>query len=157
MIFPPWVKIVGPIVAVLVLVLLGAWQYQRHYQTGYEAGVEAQKQAQRTANDEAERTRQADKEALEKNAKLDIAKAKADADSARTSADRLRDQLAQIRRLGEQYSGAIPTGTATRSTVDLLADVLGQSIDRNRQLAKYADDAAAAGRVCERQYDALRK
>jgi len=32
---------------------------------------------------------------------------------------------------------------------------LSKSLERNRQLAEYADRAAEAGRVCEKQYDSL--
>ncbi|STT55903.1 Protein of uncharacterised function (DUF2514) [Klebsiella pneumoniae] len=37
----------------------------------------------------------------------------------------------------------------------LLTNVFEKSLERNRQLAEYADRAAEAGRVCERQYDEL--
>ncbi|MGE9627031.1 DUF2514 family protein, partial [Escherichia coli] len=37
----------------------------------------------------------------------------------------------------------------------LLSDVLSKSLERNRQLAEYADRASEAGRVCEKQYDSL--
>ncbi|MCN2792330.1 DUF2514 domain-containing protein, partial [Escherichia coli] len=38
---------------------------------------------------------------------------------------------------------------------DLLNTSASKSLERNRQLAEYADRAAEAGRVCEKQYDTL--
>jgi hypothetical protein len=64
-------------------------------------------------------------------------------------------QLVAIREQLRQYNATVGAGTSAADTGVLLADVLEKSLERNRQLAEYADRAAEAGRVCERQYDEL--
>lgn len=43
-----------------------------------------------------------------------------------------------------------------RATVAVLTDLLGQCSERRRELAQFADEAAAAGRLCERSFDAVK-
>ena len=45
---------------------------------------------------------------------------------------------------------------ATAGPINLLADLYRKSIDRNAELAAYADAARGAGLTCERAYEAVR-
>lgn len=92
----------------------------------------------------------------------------------------LRDQLASDKRSADQRVNAFsvqlektrriladvaasadasisPGGKTALQAAGMLADVLGKSVERNRILAAYADDARAAGELCEQQYDQVRK
>lgn len=90
-------------------------------------------------------------------AKKDADVARADARTADAAADRLRqrvDQLLAAARAGKDPA-AVGGGPAAGNAGDLLADLLQKSVERNRQLAEYADAARIAGQACERAYDSL--
>ncbi|MEI6984209.1 DUF2514 family protein, partial [Klebsiella pneumoniae] len=93
----------------------------------------------------------------EREAQQRIDQARNDALDAAARAGRLQQQLVAIREQLRQYNATVGAGTSAADTGVLLADVLEKSLERNRQLAEYADRAAEAGRVCERQYDELTK
>ena len=154
-IFKGYLKYVLP--AILILAAIGAvwWLYHHQYSTGYSDGVAAQKAAQERANNEARLANEAEKTRLEREHAAELAGARADADAAANSVSRLRGQLAQIGRITADYSGTVGISAPAGNTARVLAYVLGESVERNRVLAKYADEAAAAGRLCERQYDSL--
>lgn len=133
--------------------LIGLYVHQ--YNKGYDAGITFQKSAQDKANNDARLANEAEKTKLERAHAVEMAAARADADAAADSVGRLRRQLAQIGRITADYSGAVGISTPAGDTARVLAYVLGESVERNRVLAKYADDAAGAGRLCERQYDSL--
>lgn len=69
----------------------------------------------------------------------------------------LRDELAQTRDhiAGLDWQLASSRETA-RATVAMLTELLGQCSERRAELARFADEAASAGRLCERSYDALK-
>lgn len=152
-----------PIIALLAglaiaggLAASGVWLYQKGDANGYERYKAAQNQrdlqamAKRKAEDD---QRQAAKAADEAAAAAARDQAIADAASARASADRLRGELAAIRRTVMQYSDAKPARTGAGETAILLADVLEKSVRRNEQLADFADRAWEAARLCEVSYD----
>lgn len=45
---------------------------------------------------------------------------------------------------------------AARATVAMLTELFGQCSERRRELAQFADEAASAGRLCERSFDAIK-
>lgn len=149
------------LIIAVILGLLGAgiagliFLYHHQYTSGYDAGVLAQRQAQADANYQARLDNEAEKTKLERQHAAELAAANADAVAAGKSADRLRGQLNEVRRLASDYSGAVGVSTSARDTVVLLADVLEKSVQRNRDLADYADHTRIAGQLCERQYDSL--
>ncbi|HDT4163379.1 TPA: DUF2514 domain-containing protein [Enterobacter hormaechei subsp. steigerwaltii] len=143
---------------VLMLAVLAAGcriAWVNHGETQYAAGY-AQAQADRKAEDDKARQQdEQEKETNEREAQQRIDKARNDALDAAARAGRLQQQLVAIREQLRQYNATIGAGTSAADTGVLLADVLSKSLERNRQLAEYADRAAEAGRVCEKQYDSL--
>ncbi|HBM8696725.1 DUF2514 domain-containing protein [Escherichia coli] len=145
----------------LIVVLLAALAascriaWVQHGETQYAAGY-AKAQADRKAEDDKARQQdEQEKTTNEREAQQRIDQARNDALDAATRAGRLQQQLVAIREQLRQYNATIGAGTSAADTGVLLADVLSKSLERNRQLAEYADRAAEAGRVCEKQYDLL--
>ena len=95
-------------------------------------------------------------DAIAQQGAKDLAQARSDADSANASIGRLQQRINRLLAdTSSEDSGTTQRGKTAREALDLLANVLEKSLERNRQLAEYADRAAEAGRVCERQYDKL--
>lgn len=144
------------IVVMLVALVTGcriAWV--NHGETQYAAGY-AQAQADRKAEDDkARKLDEQEKVTNEREAQQRIDQARNDALDAAARAGRLQQQLVAIREQLRQYNSTVGAGTSAADTGVLLADVLSKSLERNRQLAEYADRASEAGRVCEKQYDSL--
>lgn len=140
-------------VALLTLVVYGKWvNYGKEkYNAGYLAAVEVQKTKDKEASEQHER----DKKTIETEAQSRVDAARADAASAAVKSGRLQQQLAAIRKQLVDYSRAESTGNPAAATGVLLSDVLTKSVERNRQLAEYADAAREAGKTCERQYRSL--
>lgn len=144
------------IVVMLATLVIGgvvAWKDNgdRKYAAGY-----AQAQAdQNQADDKARKHDEQEKVINEREAQQRIDQARNDALDASARAGRLQQQVVAIREQLRQYNSTVGAGTSAADTGVLLADVLSKSLERNRQLAEYADRAAEAGRVCEKQYDSL--
>ena len=146
------------IVSMLAALVAGgvvAWNV--HGDRQYDAGY-AQAQKDRQVQDAKERQRnEQEKVNNEHEAQQRIDQARNDALDAASRAGRLQQQLVAIREQLRQYNATVGAGSSAADTGILLADVFEKSLERNRQLAEYADRAAEAGRVCERQYDELTK
>lgn len=139
--------------AALVAGVLIAWV--QHGDARYAAGY-AQAQADRKAEDEKARQHDEQEKATnECEAQQRIDQARNDALNAADRAGRLQQQLIAIREQLRQYNATVGAGSSAADTGVLLTVVLSKSLERNRQLAEYADRAAEAGRVCEKQYDSL--
>lgn len=83
----------------------------------------------------------------------DAGAADADAAGQRLLSD--ATQLAAAVSCPGKNTAAVARGeTATRAAM-VLSDLLGRSVEANRELAKELDRSKAAGRQCEREYDAL--
>lgn len=79
--------------------------------------------------------------------------AETEARRAAVAGQRLRDELAETRRWFEGLNTSIAfERQAANRAVTVLTDLLGQCSERRRELAQYADQAASAGRVCERSW-----
>lgn len=141
-------------VALLALVVYGKWvNYGKEkYNTGYLAAVEAQKVKDKEASERHEQ----DKKTIEQEAQSRIDAARADASAAAVKSGRLQQQLATIRKQLVDYSRSESIGNPAAATGVLLSDVLTKSVERNRQLAEYADSAREAGLTCQAQYNSLR-
>ncbi|MGG8087099.1 DUF2514 domain-containing protein [Klebsiella aerogenes] len=146
------------IVLMLAALVIGcrvAWN--EHGDRQYAAGY-AQAQKDRQGQDAKERQRnEQEKVNNEHEAQQRIDQARNDALDAAARAGRLQQQLVAIREQLRQYNATVGAGSSAADTGILLTDVFEKSLERNRQLAEYADRAAEAGRVCERQYDELTK
>ncbi|HBN5585288.1 TPA: DUF2514 domain-containing protein [Citrobacter freundii] len=144
------------IVLMLAALVIGcriAWNEHgdRQYATGY-----AQAKADQKEDDAKLRLlKEQEKATNEREAQQRIDQARNDALDAAARAGRLQQQLVAIREQLRQYNATVGAGASAADTGVLLADVLSKSLERNRQLAEYADRAAEAGRVCEKQYDSL--
>lgn len=97
-----------------------------------------------------------DKQTLLLENQKQLEQAKADADSANAAIDRMRQRINKL--LADTSS--TDTGTSTRGktaneALVLLTNVLEKSVERNRQLASFADTAYNSGSLCEKSYDAL--
>lgn len=142
-------------VMLAVLVISGVVAWNAHGSSQYDAGY-AQAKEDRKAEDERIRKQyEREKATNEREAQQRIDQARNDALDAAVRAGRLQQQLFAIREQLRQYNAIVGAGTSAADTGVLLADVLSKSLERNRQLAEYADRAAEAGRVCEKQYDTL--
>lgn len=120
----------------------------------------AQESAQREARTE-ERRRQETIDALTEKTNRQLAAVAADADTARTAADRLhREARRYADRLAvcetRRDTGAPGERQAATASAGVLAELLRRADDRAGKLAHIADDARARGRACETAYDALR-
>ncbi|APM26762.1 DUF2514 domain-containing protein [Klebsiella pneumoniae] len=144
------------IVSMLAALVAGgivAWNI--HGDIQYDAGYAQAKADRKAEDDKARQHDEQEKATNEREAQQRIDKARNDALDAAARAGRLQQQLVAIREQLRQYNATVGAGTSAADTGVLLADVLEKSLERNRQLAEYADRAAEAGRVCERQYDEL--
>lgn len=75
-----------------------------------------------------------------------------DADSANAAADRLREQVGKLN-AADPVCPSTTTGTSRQTASNpgnLLAVVLDKSIQRNRELAAFADAAITAAQACEK-------
>lgn len=89
-------------------------------------------------------------------AQNDADKARTDADAARDAADRLRVQLANLRKdPGSSNPASTGPSKAADGSGDVLADLFLESVERNRELAAYADSARIAGLACQSSYETL--
>lgn len=147
------------LIAVMLAALAagGRIAWVNHGETQYAAGYGQAKKDQQEADAKLRSLNEKEKATNEREAQQRIDRARNDALDAAARAGRLQQQLVAIRDQLRQYNATIGVGSSAADTGVLLTDVLGQSLERNRQLAEYADRAAEAGRVCERQYDTLTK
>jgi hypothetical protein len=84
----------------------------------------------------------------------------ADAASARSASDRLRDRISALVAASRKASRdpAAPPGSASApDALDLLADVQRRTEEAAGQFARIADERGTAGLTCERAYGALTK
>ena len=123
----------------------------QRYDAGYAKAIAEQKEADKRE----EQRRDAEKQKIQADAQQRIDVARRDAIDAAVKSGKLQQQLANIRKQLVDYSRTESIGNPTSNTGILLADVLEKSIERNQQLAEYADMAREAGLTCERQYESL--
>lgn len=113
--------------------------------------------AQEKANRDVETRRFTEIQEIANDATKKLAVARADADAASAAGARLR---AKVRDLALSLAALSPSSAgdseAASATVDLLANVQQRLDEAADGIARYADEASAAGRACERSYDALR-
>ncbi|EEC1995050.1 DUF2514 family protein [Salmonella enterica] len=145
----------------LIVVMLAAMvtgcriAWVNHGETQYAAGYAKAQADRKVEDDKARKHDEQEKVTNEREAQQRIDQARNDALDAAARAGRLQQQLVAIREQLRQYNATVGAGASAADTGVLLADVLSKSLERNRQLAEYADRASEAGRVCEKQYDSL--
>jgi hypothetical protein len=145
--------------AIIIIVATGAlWAAnkvssygERQYADGYAKAAAEQK----AADEQEEQRRNAELQKIQVDAQQRIDAARNDAVNAAAKSGRLQQQLTNIRKQLVGYSTAESIGNPAAETGVLLADVLAKSVERNRQLADYADKAREAGLTCQKQYESL--
>lgn len=143
------------VVMLAALATGGRLAWVSHGETQYDAGYAQAKADRKAEDDKARQHDEKEKATNEREAQHALDRARNDALDAAARAGRLQQQLVAIREQLRQYNAIVGAGSSAADTGVLLADVLSKSLERNRQLAEYADRAAEAGRVCEKQYDSL--
>ncbi|UAW58723.1 tail protein [Escherichia phage vB_EcoS_ASO78B] len=148
-----------PLAIIIIVVLCALWvrgeiiSYgDQRYADGYEKAVADQK----AADEQEEQRRNAELQKIQADARQRIDAARNDAVNAAAKSGRLQQQLANIRKQLVGYSTTESIGNPAAETGVLLSGVLSKSVERNRQLADYADRAREAGLACEAQYNSLR-
>ena len=127
------------------------------------AEVKAQIATERAAAEKKQRDIEAqrDKDINEvaTNAQAQINAISADLAASRASADGLRDASAVAARRARARACAPNPGKGEPDSdpIGVLADVLGRSNERHREVADYADRLRVAGAACEAAYGALRQ
>ena len=147
--------------AIIIIVAAGAlWVAnkvsgygEQQYAAGYAKAVAEQK----AADEQEEQRRNAELQKIQADAQQRIDAARNDAVNAAAKSGRLQQQLANIRKQLVGYSTTESIGNPAAETGVLLGDVLSKSVERNRQLAEYADAARSAGLTCQAQYESLTK
>lgn len=146
--------------AIIIIVAAGAlWARSEIINYGDQRYAEGKAQAiseQKAADEKEEQRRNAELQKIQTEAQQRIDAARNDAVNAAAKSGRLQQQLANIRKQLVGYSTTESTGNPAADTGVLLSDVLSKSVERNRQLADYADRAREAGLTCEAQYNSLR-
>lgn len=146
--------------AIIVIVAAGAlWAAnkvsiygEQQYAAGYAKAIAEQK----ATDEQEEQRRNAELQKIQADAQQRIDAARNDAVNAAAKSGRLQQQLANIRKQLVGYSAAESIGNPAAETGVLLTQLLSESVERNRQLADYADRAREAGLACEAQYNSLR-
>lgn len=146
--------------AIIIIVATGAlWIRGEVVAYGDQRYAEGKAQAiaeQKAADKKEEQRRNEELQKIQADARQRIDAARNDAVNAAAKSGRLQQQLANIRKQLVGYSTAESIGNPAAETGVLLGDVLSKSVERNRQLADYADRAREAGLMCEAQYNSLR-
>ena len=145
--------------AIIIIVAAGAlWAAnkvssygERQYAAGYAKAIAEQK----AADKKEEQRRNAELQKIQADAQQRIDAARNDAVNAAAKSGRLQQQLTNIRKQLVGYSTSESIGNPAAETGVLLSDVLAASVERNRQLADYADRAREAGLACQKQYESL--
>lgn len=91
-------------------------------------------------------------------AEKNLARSRADAVAASDAGDRLRQRIAELTstcRSGSSDTVSAGAGQTTQSTADLLADVQRRLDDATDTIARFADQAHAAGTACQRSHSTL--
>lgn len=147
-----------PMAIIIIAAVCALWVRSEIISYGDQRYAEGKAQAiaeQRAADEQEEQRRNAELQKIQANAQQRIDAARNDAVNAAAKSGRLQQQLANIRKQLVGYSTAESIGNPAAETGVLLSDVLSKSVERNRQLADYADRAREAGLACQKQYESL--
>ena len=148
-----------PLAIIIIVAACALWIRGEVIEYGDQRYAEGKAQAiadQKAADEQEEQRRNAELQKIQADAQQRIDAARNDAVNAAAKSDRLQQQLANIRKQLVGYSTAESIGNPAAETGVLLAQLLSESVERNQQLADYADRAREAGLACEAQYNSLR-
>lgn len=148
-----------PLAIIIIIAVCALWIRGEVIDYGDQRYAEGKAQViaeQKAADEQEEQRRNAELQKIQADAQQRIDAARNDAVNAAAKSGRLQQQLANIRKQLVEYSATESIGNPAAETGVLLGDVLSKSVERNRQLADYADMAREAGLACEAQYNSLR-
>jgi hypothetical protein len=136
-----------------------SWQLEWAKRDKADSDALAKRQAGERA--EEQRRQQAANQAV-KDADEDNKQLKTDAINAKRSANRLQQQLVQLRQQFAdsetgKFSSAASASASKSQVIILLTQLLSESNEAAGEYAKEADRAYRAGKACERIYDAVAK
>lgn len=132
-------------------------QWQSKYDSQQTAYADASAKAQQSARDK-EQEYATNLKKIQGEANARVAESAADAASANAAVNRLYAKLNKIlANTSAEVTGTRQQGKSANETVVLLANVLQKSVERNRQLAAFADESWNAAAMCEASYDAVAK
>lgn len=140
------------------LVLLGDWCGSGRVQQAWDKENTRAANAlvvQALAIRDKEQSLQAAMDEVQRNASQQVEQLRADAAGADAAADRLRQRVDTLLATSKTAS-ACTSRTAAENPGNLLAVVLDKSIQRNRQLAEYADALRVAATSCVSSYEKAR-
>lgn len=140
------------------LVLLGDWYGSGRVQQAWDkenTRVANALVVQSLAIRDKEQSLQAAMDEVQRNASEQVEQLRADAAGADSAADRLRERVGALL-AASQTTGACTSRQAAENPGNLLAVVLDKSIQRNRQLAEYADALRVAATSCVSSYEKAR-
>lgn len=152
------IKYWRPLAIIIIVAFCALWVRSEIISYGDQQYTEGKAQAvaeQKAADEQEEQRRNAELQKIQADAQQRIDAARNDAVNAAAKSGRLQQQLANIRKQLVGYSTAESIGNPAAETGVLLGDVLSKSVERNRQLADYADRAREAGLTCQKQYESL--
>lgn len=147
-----------PLAIIMIVVICALWvgnKVSSYGEQQYAAGYAKAVAEQNAADEQEEQRRNAELQKIQVDAQQRIDAARNDAVNAAAKSGRLQQQLTSIRKQLVGYSTSESIGNPAAETGVLLSDVLAASVERNRQLADYADRAREAGLACEAQYESL--
>lgn len=153
---PAWLIALVIVVAIALALAWSANEIQEYGESRYQQGRADAIAEQKMADEAESQRREGEKKAYEQDAQKRISQANADAAAAAGSAGRLQQQIATIRKQLREHSNTVGISNPTGTTSDMLALVLQKSVERNVELARYADAAREAGITCQNQYNSLR-
>lgn len=148
-----------PLAIIIIVASCALWVRSEIISYGDQQYAEGKAQAiadQKATDEQEEQRRNAELQKIQADAQQRIDAARNDAVNAAAKSGRLQQQLAIIRKQLVGYSTSESIGNPAAETGVLLAQLLSESVERNRQLADYADRAREAGLTCEAQYNSLR-
>lgn len=132
-------------------------QWQSKYDSQQTAYADASAKAQQAARDK-EQEYATNLKKVQGEADARVAESAADAASANAAVDRLYAKLNKIlANTSTEVTGTRQQGKSPNETIVLLANVLQKSVERNRQLAAFADESWNAAATCEASYNAVAK
>lgn len=140
------------------LVLLGDWYGSKRVQQAWDkenTRVANALVVQALAIRDKEQTLQDAMNEVQADAAKQIEQLRADAAGVDAAAGRLRERVNTLLTASKTAS-TCTSGNATTNPGDLLAVVLDKSIQRNRQLAEYADTLRVAATSCVASYEKAR-
>lgn len=157
------------LVVMLIALIAGYISGQKASNTSWEAKWSQRdtadvtaRAAQESANRLIEQERQQAIAEVSQNAEHQLRVAQTDAAAAHDAAGRLQQSLDTVQRKLQRSESAYRAGLAGKCEAEsraavLFAELLSESVERNRQLAATADDARVRGLACEAAYEAVAK